>query len=60
MCKHNLSLKSPMKRFAKEGANLVFIAVPPTCKKSLLSYLKLLLVNTKCSNLQIYAFVGFS
>ena len=48
-----------MNKFAKDGASLVPMAVPPTCKYSLLSNKKLLVVRTSSNNLQREAFVGF-
>ena len=47
-------------RLANDGASFVPIAVPPTCRKSLLSNSKLFVVNTRCRSLQIDALVGFS
>ena len=48
-----------MNKFAKDGASLVPIAVPPICKNSLLSKRKLLVVRTNSNSLQRDELVGF-
>ena len=48
-----------MNKFAKDGASLVPIAVPPIYKYSLLSKRKLLVVRTNSNSLQRDELVGF-
>ena len=48
-----------MNRFAKEGANFVPIAVPPTCRYSLSLNSKLFVVSTSSNSLQMEKLVGF-